>query len=87
MTALAIIGLVLFGLVIGLMAVAFLQETVRDFRSLKRATVRVRFSRRGDTDPVLDSLNGLEDRLQLVAEKKSRERPDPDVPSGWGFDQ
>jgi hypothetical protein len=47
MTGLAIIGLVLFGVVIGLMALAFLQETVRDFRGLKRATVRVRFSRRG----------------------------------------
>jgi hypothetical protein len=85
-TGLAIIGLVLFGVVIGLMALAFLQETVRDFRGLKRATVRVRFSRRGETDPVLVRFDGLQDPLQPLAEE-SRERPDPDVKSGWGFDQ
>lgn len=87
MTALAIVGLVVFGLVIGLMTVAFLQQKERDDRGLRRASVRVRFSRRRDTDPVLDSLNGLENQFQLPAEKKSREHTDPDVPSGWGFDQ
>jgi hypothetical protein len=88
MTALAIVGLVLFALVLGLMMlVAFVQPTVRDFRALKRTTVRVRFSRHRDTDLVLDSLNGVEDQLQLPAEKKPRERLDPDVPSGWGFDR
>jgi hypothetical protein len=87
MTGLAIVGLVLFGLVIGLMAVAFLQETVRGFRGLKRATVRVRFGWRGDTDPVLDRPNGLQERLQLLAGEESRERLDPEIKSGWGFDQ
>jgi hypothetical protein len=86
MTALAIVGLMLFGLVVGLVTLAFLQQTVRDFRGLKRATLSVRFSRHRDTDPVLDSLNGLENQLQLHADGP-RERLDPDVPSGWGFDR
>lgn len=86
MTALAIVGLVLFALVLGLMTLAFLQQRVRDFRGPKRASMRVRFRRRRNTDPVLDSLDGLEDQLQLPAKKSLANRLDPDVPPGWGFD-
>jgi hypothetical protein len=86
MTGLAIVGFVLVGVLVVLVAAAFAQQTVRDLRGLKGSTVRVRFSWNADSDSAPETPHRPEDGLQLLAEKNSRERPDPDVPSGWGFD-
>ncbi len=89
LTPLAIIGLVLFGVAVILIALLFLQQTFRFFQEtfrtaqlLRERRIDVRLTSASDRGP--SPPPRLESRGELH-ELEDRVEPQRDTPEGWGF--
>jgi hypothetical protein len=84
LTPLAILGIVVFGVLVALVAILFLQQAVGVARVLRGSRTSVRFAWR--TKPCSSPPPWLEPEGEPSAPDEKAE-PSGDVPSGWGFDE